>query len=115
MYSILAPPLGYKAKDDVEYTKLYELSGMFVKHEDTQETIEGVPAFPFRLHLRQSAIIFYAQTQESRTAWVQTLREAIGYSNLFAFYSIHVPPFYRSCRESLAEAPSPKSVSPNTA
>jgi hypothetical protein len=61
---------------------------MFVKQEDMEYTIEGTPVYPLSLHFERNRRLFFARSVADRTAWLQVLREAIGYSNLFAFYNI---------------------------
>lgn len=44
--------------------------------------------FPFSLHAQKSKKQFYAETEKERDEWVQKIREAMGYSNLFSFYDV---------------------------
>ncbi len=61
---------------------------MFVKEEMTEDKIEGITTFSFSLHIGKNKRLFYARSIKKRDAWVQAIRQAIGYSSFFAFYSI---------------------------
>jgi len=80
----------YNSKEDKDFTKLLRLSGVFVKQEANEQLFEGVKVFPFSLVMERTKRVFLAKSTEEREIWIQHIRSALGYSNLFAFYDIKV-------------------------
>jgi hypothetical protein len=88
--TIVRYSVGYKEKDDPDFIKFHQLSGLFVKKEEQNEEIRGVKVFPITLNEYKMKRTFYALTEDDREAWLTAIRSAIGYSNLFLFYDIKV-------------------------
>lgn len=82
--------LGYHSKEDNECFKLFTLAGVFVKKESSDEQFEGNIIYPFSLTVQKIKKIFLTKTEAERDDWLQQIQEAVGYSNLFAFYDIKV-------------------------
>ena len=72
----------------MEYFKLFQLSGIFVREEPMTDVIEGEKAFSFSLHIQKIKRYFYSRKIGERDAWVHAIRKAIGYSSFFNFYVI---------------------------
>ncbi len=82
--------IGYNSKEDVEYFKLLQLTGVFVREEPTEDLIDGNKAYSFSLHIQKNKKFFYARSPAKRDAWVQAIRKAVGYSSFFSFYTVKV-------------------------
>ena len=69
---------------------MHMLTGTFIKNEMEEIFDKKTVLHPFSLHFLNNKKIFYALRKEEKAAWVQALKNAIGYSNLADFYELKV-------------------------
>lgn len=80
----------YKSKTDITHEKLYSLVGAFVKDDGMEQFSKKVNVFAFTLYFAQKSVKFYTIKKEEKDCWVKAIKEAIGYSNLYDYYTIGV-------------------------
>lgn len=78
----------YKSKTDTKYNKLIRLMGAYVKQEETSVNLRGFQLYAFSVQMQKKKLMLYAPSDIDRNVWIQKIREAVGYSNLFSFYEI---------------------------
>lgn len=79
----------YKSKTDEKHKSMHSLAGIFVK-DDLEEFMDRkTVVHPFSLIFPGNKIrTFYLPNKEDKKMWMDTIKKAIGYSNLFDFYTI---------------------------
>ena len=61
-----------------------------MKEEAAEGMIEQDIVYSFSIHVGKTRRLYYARSLKKRDAWLLAIRQAIGYSSFFAFYSIKV-------------------------
>eukprot|EP00826_Nyctotherus_ovalis_P013410 TRINITY_DN1361_c0_g3_i1.p1 TRINITY_DN1361_c0_g3~~TRINITY_DN1361_c0_g3_i1.p1 ORF type:complete len:609 (-),score=189.75 TRINITY_DN1361_c0_g3_i1:486-2312(-) len=78
----------YKSKDDSAYKTMSSLVGCFVKEEPAEE-IKEMTLYPFSIIVGQSkSRKYYAEKEEERNMWVNTIKKVIGYANITDYYEL---------------------------
>jgi len=79
----------YKNKTDEKHKNMHSLAGIFIK-DDIEEFMDSkTVVYPFSLIFPANKIrTFYLPNKEEKKMWMDVIKKAIGYSNLFDFYTI---------------------------
>ncbi len=72
------------------HEKLYSLTGTFIKDNGMEQFSKKLIVYAFTLFFDQQSLKLYTIKKEEKDAWVKALKEAIGYSNLYDYYTIGV-------------------------
>ncbi len=105
----------YRAKTDALHERLYSLTGTFIKDEGAEQFSKKTTLHCFSLFFSQQSMKLYTIKSEEKDGWVRALKEAIGYSNLYDYYTIGVlPSEYRFRRKRWARASSGWCATPST-
>lgn len=82
--------LGFKNKDDKEYTLLINVIGQVVEEETENKIDEKYTIYPFTLCSRWDKRTIYAVKKEERKMWVDTIRNVLKYSDIYNNYELGV-------------------------
>jgi hypothetical protein len=77
----------YKNDKKEEMLGMHNLSGCFVK-ENGEKKINEEKMFCFCIQFSSKARNYYCYRKETANAWINTLKEAIGYKSFFDFYEM---------------------------
>ena len=78
----------YRNKLDVAHRVMHSLVGTFIK-EMPEEIMDEVCVYPVKIVLPPNkSRILYFKSQQEQVKWAQNLKEAMGYANLFDFYTL---------------------------
>jgi serine/threonine protein kinase len=66
---------------------MHNLSGVFLEEQE-KTNIEGHNYFTFAIVYPKKTRVYYAENQESYSSWIDTIKRAIGYSNLTDSYEV---------------------------
>lgn len=67
---------------------MFSLAGSLIREEIEELMQQKLVLYPFKIHFGPNQLVLYALKKEERAKWVQTLKEAIGYSNLSDYYDM---------------------------
>lgn len=78
----------YKHKDDQKPKTMVNLVGVFIKEEPEEQLDRSNTLYPFTLIFPSKTRTFYLLKEEERKNWVDMIKKAIGYANLFDYYDM---------------------------
>jgi serine/threonine protein kinase len=78
----------YKNKDDERHKGMHSLVGVFIKDELEEFLDKKTVLYPFKLIFPNKARIYYLLSKTEKDKWMNAIKKAIGYSNLFDFYEL---------------------------
>ena len=67
---------------------MQSLTGVFIKSQNEEQVSENKFLYPFMLIFPNKKRIYYLQSEEERDEWINKIKDAIGYSNLFDYYDL---------------------------
>jgi hypothetical protein len=82
--------IGFKNKDDKEYTLLINVIGQVVEEETENKIDERYTIYPFTLCSRWDKRTIYAVKKEERKMWVDKIRNVLKYSDIYITYELGV-------------------------
>ena len=77
----------YKDKNDVSHRGMHNLSGLFVKVEESK-TIDGKKYFCFSVVYPAKTRMYYCDDEKQFKDWIDNLKKATGYTNLLDIYEV---------------------------
>jgi len=78
----------YEKKDDAKHKGMHSLIGAFVKEEHEEFYEKKTILYPFKLVFPHKTRTYYASSKVNRDKWVNSIKKAVGYANLYDFYDI---------------------------
>jgi hypothetical protein len=88
-YILLGKELySYKNRGDQKHKDMQSLAGVFIKSEFDETLDDGKVYYPFLLIFPNKRRIYYLESKQERDKWVEKIKQAIGYANLFDFYEL---------------------------
>ena len=78
----------YKHKGDAKPKTMVNLVGVFIREDEKEQLDRSNTLYPFTLIFPTKERTFYLLSEEDRTAWLDVIKKAIGYANLFDFYEM---------------------------
>jgi serine/threonine protein kinase len=78
----------YKHKGDAKPKTMVNLVGVFIREEEKEQLDRSNTLFPFTLIFPTKERTFYLLSEDDRAAWVEVIKKAIGYANLFDYYEM---------------------------
>lgn len=80
----------YRSKKDAGYRVMHCLVGTFIKEMEPESCPSSAQVFyPIKVMLPPNkSRIFYFETVQLQKKWMNQIKEAIGYTNLFDFYDL---------------------------
>ena len=77
----------YKDKNDVSHRGMHNLSGLFVKVEESK-TFDGKKYFCFSVVYPAKTRMYYCDDEKQFKDWIDNLKKATGYTNLLDIYEV---------------------------
>lgn len=78
----------YKSKGDPKHKTMINLIGVFLRVEPDEPLDKKNILYPFTLVFPNKERTFYLLSAEARDDWVNHIKKAIGYANLFDYYDV---------------------------
>ncbi len=80
----------YNSQKAENYDTMYPLIGGLIRDEKESVVHSQHTLFPFKIFFGNSLLHLYATKKEEKERWVQSIKEAIGYSDLKDYYDLQV-------------------------
>ena len=78
----------YKSRKDKDNDGMYSLTGCYIKDEKPEQIQKNLFMYPLLISFGSSKLVLYAVKPEEQKSWTQSLKKAIGYSDLTDFYEL---------------------------
>ena len=78
----------YKHSTDQNHKTMVNLIGVFIEEDEEEKLDKKHTLYPFSLIFANKRRTFYLLNKAKRDEWVEQIKMAIGYSNLFDFYEV---------------------------
>jgi hypothetical protein len=85
--------IGFKTKESTAHDKIFTLAGCFIKDTGVEVFSNKVKMYSFSLIFPQKTMKFFLCKNEEKEGWLKSIKDAIGYSSLYDYYTIEVNPF----------------------
>lgn len=78
----------YKNQSDLKHKEMKSLAGVYLKEEMEEFSDGGKIYYPFMLIFPNKRRIYYLESQEEKTKWIDSIKKATGYASLHDFYEL---------------------------
>lgn len=79
----------YKNKQEEKHKGMHNLIGVFIKNEPEEHLDATTVLYPFSLIFPgNKPRTYYLLSKDDKEKWINTIKQVIGYSNLFDYYEI---------------------------
>lgn len=82
--------IGYKTKESTTHDKIFTLAGCFIKDSGVEIFSSKVKMYSFSLIFPQKTMKFFLCKNEEKEGWLKSIKDSIGYSSLYDYYTIEV-------------------------
>jgi serine/threonine protein kinase len=77
----------YKSKEEATHKQMNSLAGVFIKDEPVEKLDSKAELYPFKLiYPGNKERIYYLQGEAEKVAWVEKIKEVIGYCDVQKYY-----------------------------